>query len=233
MTSGQPLPPVPPIEFGPGRRNTGELVAQHVRELIFEGRLRPGSRVHQDGLAKVLGVSHIPVREALAALEREGWIVIEPRRGAYVRVLDRASMEDHFEILGFSFGLALRRAIDRSNPAFEAELRAVLKALRATDDPEEAKGVAQRFFHAVLGTAASPRVSFVVETLVMLIPANFFGLVPGSLSVYKRQVAAAIRGVLRHDPDAAAAAYARLAEQEGALVIKLLAARGFLAGAED
>lgn len=232
MTSSQPLSPVPPPGFGSVRRNTGELVADHLRGLIFEGRLHPGSRVHQDRLAKVLGVSHIPVREALAALEREGWIVIEPRRGAYVRVLDRASIADHFEILGFSFGLALRRAIDRTNPQFEAALRAVLADLRGTADPEEAKPVAQRFFHAVLDTAASPRVSFVVETLVMLVPANFFAQVPGSLTVYKRQVGAAIRAVLRHDRDAAAAAYARLAEQEGALVIKLLAARGFFAGAE-
>ncbi len=54
------------------RTPSGEYIASHIRRLIFEGELRPGMRVPQDAIAQDLGVSRIPVREALIVLEREG-----------------------------------------------------------------------------------------------------------------------------------------------------------------
>ena len=60
--------PVPLID----RPSSGDLVAIHVRTLIFNGELRQGDRVHQDDVAKALGISRIPVREALVALEQQG-----------------------------------------------------------------------------------------------------------------------------------------------------------------
>ena len=52
--------------------STGARVAEYVRGLIFEGRLRAGDRVLQAEIAQALGVSRIPVREGLVALESEG-----------------------------------------------------------------------------------------------------------------------------------------------------------------
>jgi DNA-binding GntR family transcriptional regulator len=66
------------------RRSSGEAAALHIRKLIFDGYLRPGARVHQDDVARGLGISRIPVREALIALEQQGWVTIEPNRGAFV-----------------------------------------------------------------------------------------------------------------------------------------------------
>src|SRR5262249_27112791 len=58
------------------RPSSGEQVRLYVRRLIFDGVLKPGQRVPQDAIAQTLGVSRIPVREALIALEREGWTTI-------------------------------------------------------------------------------------------------------------------------------------------------------------
>jgi DNA-binding GntR family transcriptional regulator len=64
------------------RLSSGDQAALYIRRLIFDGDLRPGTRVPQDEIAQTLGVSRIPVREALIALEREGWVTIELHRGA-------------------------------------------------------------------------------------------------------------------------------------------------------
>ena len=56
------------------RRSSGDLVAVHIRSLIFNGELRQGDRMRQDEIAQRLGVSRIPVREAIIALDREGWL---------------------------------------------------------------------------------------------------------------------------------------------------------------
>jgi DNA-binding GntR family transcriptional regulator len=59
------------------RRSSGDRAALYIRRLIFDGELRPGARVPQDDVARSMGISRIPVREALIALEREGWVTIQ------------------------------------------------------------------------------------------------------------------------------------------------------------
>ncbi len=104
--------PVPLMD----RRSSGDLVAIHIRSLIFNGELRQGDRVGQDDIARQLGVSRIPVREAIIALDREGWLTITPHRGAFVHGLDDDSLRDHYELLGLVYGLAARRAVERATP---------------------------------------------------------------------------------------------------------------------
>lgn len=70
-------------------------VASHVRAEILGGRLKPGSRLDQQALAEDIGVSAIPVREALRKLAAEGLVRIYPRRGAFVAAV---SDEDLSEI---------------------------------------------------------------------------------------------------------------------------------------
>jgi DNA-binding GntR family transcriptional regulator len=63
-------------------------VACHLRDAIFDGRLKPGEPVRQEAVAHELEVSRIPVREALRQLESEGLVTIRPNSGARVAVLD-------------------------------------------------------------------------------------------------------------------------------------------------
>jgi DNA-binding GntR family transcriptional regulator len=59
------------------RKSNGEEAAIHIRRMIFDGELRPGERVPQDEIALALGISRIPHREALVALEHQGWVTNE------------------------------------------------------------------------------------------------------------------------------------------------------------
>jgi DNA-binding GntR family transcriptional regulator len=79
-------------------KNLKHAVASLIRERIFSGGLRPGSRVDQDALAEAFGVSTMPVREALISLEAEALVVNVPRRGSYVADLTRDDVRDHYRI---------------------------------------------------------------------------------------------------------------------------------------
>ena len=73
-----------------------QRAAQEIRRRIFAGEMRPGSKVDQDAIAADLGISKLPVREALIALDGEGIIQVAPRRGAFVAELSREDVRDHY-----------------------------------------------------------------------------------------------------------------------------------------
>jgi DNA-binding GntR family transcriptional regulator len=78
-----------------GYEPLGQAIARRVRDAILSGRLKPGSRIRQEALAHHLGVSRIPVREALRQLENEGLVTLIPHSGARVARLD---IGEHLEL---------------------------------------------------------------------------------------------------------------------------------------
>jgi DNA-binding GntR family transcriptional regulator len=73
-------------------------VYELLREDILEGRLAASARLKVSALADRYGTSTNPVREALQQLRGEGFVVIEPNRGARVRAIDEAFLRDTYEI---------------------------------------------------------------------------------------------------------------------------------------
>jgi DNA-binding GntR family transcriptional regulator len=86
---------------------------QEIRRRIFAGELRPGDKIDQDEIADSLGISKLPVREALIALELESIVDMPPRRGAFVAPMTREDVRDHYWLLGVVSGLAAARAATR------------------------------------------------------------------------------------------------------------------------
>ena len=91
--------------------NLAEKVYGKIREKILGENLTPGTRLISDQLAKEMGVSRTPVKEALLRLEKEGFVVSIPRRGMYVKELSRAEIEEIYEIREALEVLAVRLAV--------------------------------------------------------------------------------------------------------------------------
>lgn len=91
-----------------------EIVFETIREAIISGRLPPGERLMEMQLADDLGVSRTPVREAIRKLELEGFVVMIPRKGAYVSGLSFKEIADVYEIRGALEGLAAALAAERA-----------------------------------------------------------------------------------------------------------------------
>ena len=217
--------PVPVMD----RRSSGDLVAVHIRSLIFNGELRQGDRVHQDDIARQLGVSRIPVREAIIALDREGWLAITPHRGAFVHGLDEDSLRDHYELLGLVYGLAARRATERATDDGLARFADAQRRLAAAKTPEEVHDTNDVFLRALLTLAHAPRLGSVMRNMSTVVPGNFFELVPGSGKVQQAGSKRIVTAIVARDADAAAEACVNLLRDQGDLVIKLLASRGMFA----
>lgn len=75
--------------------NIAESVAEHLRYLIIDQKLKPGQKLNEIELASELGISRSPLREAFRVLSGEHLIEIVPRKGSYVT---KVSMEDCMEI---------------------------------------------------------------------------------------------------------------------------------------
>jgi DNA-binding GntR family transcriptional regulator len=108
-----------------------EVIYEDVRERILSGRLAPGQPVRQDALAADLGVSKIPLREALTRLEHDGLISANPRRGYEVKALTAEEAEEVFDLRLSIEPAAAALAASTADDADRAAARAALEALDA------------------------------------------------------------------------------------------------------
>lgn len=91
-----------------------EIVFETLREAIIQGNLEPGERLMEIQLAEEMGVSRTPVREAIRKLELEGFVVMVPRKGAYVAGISVKDIADVFEVRAALEGLAASLAAERA-----------------------------------------------------------------------------------------------------------------------
>jgi DNA-binding GntR family transcriptional regulator len=100
-----------------------DAIVARVRDMIIEGELSPGTRLHEGNLGKMLGVSRTPLREALKFLVSEGLLELSPGRGAVVRQFTPKDVHDSLIVLGTLEGLAGRLACDHATDAEIVEVR--------------------------------------------------------------------------------------------------------------
>jgi DNA-binding GntR family transcriptional regulator len=79
-------------------KTRAQHVADNLRERILGGEFKGGSKLRQDAIAQDYGVSRIPVREALLALEAEGLVEFHPHRGAFTTELSAETIRELFEL---------------------------------------------------------------------------------------------------------------------------------------
>ena len=117
--------------------------------MIFSGALRPGERLRQNEIAAELGVSRLPVREAVQVMERDGLVVVEPHLGAFVAPFDAQVIHDHFEIVGLVQGVAARRLAERGDPELLAQLEALTAEIRAELEPARVHQLTLDFYRLI------------------------------------------------------------------------------------
>jgi len=85
-----------------------------LREMIFSGALQAGQALRQEEIARLLGLSRLPVREALNRLATEGLVELKPRRGFFVVSLKRDEIEDIFDMRAMLEARAGQLAAERT-----------------------------------------------------------------------------------------------------------------------
>jgi DNA-binding transcriptional regulator YhcF (GntR family) len=153
--------PTAPISPSPADgSNRREEIAAYLRNEIFSGRLRPGTKIDQDAVASVMATSRIPVREALIILERDALVVWSPFRGTFVADVTEQDVRDHFAMLAGVGKVILKRLRERSDPSvMQQVVDAIDRCFAAPDediaierlaelrDVFQAAGISHRLIH--------------------------------------------------------------------------------------
>lgn len=155
-------------ESGIGRSTLAHRAAEALRDDLRSGRLEPGTRIHLSETAAQLGMSPIPVREALRTLASEGLVISVPNRGYRVPEASLADLEDTYRLRMILDPLALELAVPNLTPVDIARAEEALTPLTAALRVDDWAGIraANREFHFVLYEAAgSPWLLRVISML--------------------------------------------------------------------
>ena len=203
------------------------MASDYIREGVVSGRFGPGAKIDQDEIAGALGISRLPIREALIELTAKGFVESIPRRGAFVVKLTEQDIKDHFEVIGLLFGLTARRAASQIS---DAQLR-VLQELHAetttTQEPRRRLALSFEFYRRVNRIGTSDRLLLTLRFLALALPNDFYfntARWPATETVYRERVLAAIES---HDEEAAANATAEHLAMCAKVTIEDLRARGY------
>lgn len=152
------------------RSTLSSMAYGELRRAILSGRLAPGSHVSVRPLCEEFGLSATPVKAALTALEREGFLVLHPHRGFFVPEVDREDMRELYELREVLDGIAARRAAALpARDALVARLTALLEAQTSEVNAHNlhAYGDLDVLFHQeILLAAGNGRLRHVTENMI-------------------------------------------------------------------
>jgi DNA-binding GntR family transcriptional regulator len=206
-----------------------DLVVSHVVNLVLTGKLRSGDRLDRNEIAAELGVSRVPIQEAVVALEHDGVLSTRYHRGAYVERFDDDVVLENHELYGVLTGIASARAATGHSPKVLDGLRTQLDALRAGKESRTFHESAWRYRRIINDEYAGPRLRAAIRASRTLMPRAFWTAYLGShdelLPFYEAETAA----IDNRDPGAARAACAGRSEVMGRIMLAELVRRRVLA----
>ena len=209
----------------PSIRNATTVAVDLIRRAILEGRIGPGERLKEEVIARDLGLSRTPVREALLILQGEGMVEASPNRGAAVRSYSAAEIEEMYELRALLEGYAARRAAALITPD---ELRRLEESCarfaEMCPDGEIVELMRENlvFHNAILDAARSVRLAEMVRSVIELplVYKSFYWYSPEQRRMSERHHLQLVRVLRAHD------------EERSELIMKehVFEARDFLVG---
>ncbi|ONF73698.1 GntR family transcriptional regulator [Amycolatopsis keratiniphila] len=156
------------------RGNLKALAAQEIRRRIFAGELRPGAKIDQEAVAEELGISKLPVREALITLDHEGVVEHIARRGAYVAELTRDDIRDQYRVFGLVSGLAAERAAKSLSSESLQALADLADRAESCVDPAEQERLNFEFHRRINHGSESRRLISILGILGKTVSHGFY-----------------------------------------------------------
>jgi DNA-binding GntR family transcriptional regulator len=170
-----------------GRKKLGEETTRYLRDALLSGQYPTGERMAVHQLAESLGVSTMPVREALVTLANEGLLEVIPRRGFRVATMGPRDVEDAFRVHAHVAGLLIEEAAPIIPAATIAELRRIQAAIvEGFGQPRDDRQLAQRVeelnfkFHRTINHVPdAKRLRWFLRAATRYVPRRFYETIPG------------------------------------------------------
>jgi DNA-binding GntR family transcriptional regulator len=205
-----------------------DLVVSHVVNLVLTGKLRSGDRVDRNEIANDLGLSRVPIQEAVVQLEHDGILSTQYHRGAYVERFDESVVREHHELYGLLSGLASSRAAGDGRPQILDQLAVLMEAMRSSKDSRTFQETAWQFRNLINDEYAGPRLQAAIRASQTFMPRGFWLTYLNNHDEMLPFFEAENVAIQSRDPDGARAACAERSEAMGRIMLGELVRRGVL-----
>lgn len=210
-----------PNSFAAPNPNRGAQVEALVRDLIIHGSIPPSTRIDLQEIALRAGVSSTPLREAMIALERQGWVTIATHRGVFVKPFGAQDARDHYELFATLFALATDQVVARADPDVLARLRRDVEALELEGDATSFERINRRLIDLVVSQAGSRPLLVALRAMPEVMAGNFFERVPGAIESHRAGFRALLEALDGEDAGKARDAWFRMLRSDAEGVIEV------------
>jgi DNA-binding GntR family transcriptional regulator len=203
-----------------------DLVVSHVVGLVLTGKLRSGDRIDRNEIAQELGLSRVPIQEAVVQLEHDGILSTQYHRGAYVERFDESVVREHHELYGLLTGIASARAAVDGLPRILDRLAVLIDAMRGSKESRAFQETAWQFRNVINDEYAGPRLQAAIRASQTFIPRGFWLAYIKNHDEMLPFFEAESAAIHRRDPDGARAACVGRSEAMARAMLGELVRRG-------
>lgn len=203
-----------------------DQVVSHIINLMMTGKLRTGNRIDRNEIVRDLGLSRVPIQEAVVQLEHDGILSTRYHRGAFVARFDEATVAEHHELYGILNGISSARCAANPTPRILAQLEESLRIMHAAKDVKTFQDNCWVFRNTINDEYAGPRLQATIRAGESFAPSDFWtGYTPSKtefLPTYDDEFAA----IRDRDPENARKACMHRSEIMSRIMIAELTRRG-------
>lgn len=166
------------------RSTLHEQVVSRLREAILKREFEPGERLVQEELAEVMGVSRMPIREALRQLEKEGLVTLEPHKGAIVTPVTPDDIEEIYYLRAVLEAIVAERSLPNLTLEDKRMLRQLAEEMEQAAMNQDAEQFVQKNaeFHRLMRKGSNwRRAHMILEMLWHGFPPHTPGILPGQM----------------------------------------------------
>jgi len=151
-----------------------DQVVSHLINLVLTGKLRSGDRVDRNEIAHELGLSRVPIQEAVVQLEHDGIVSTRYHRGAFIERFDESVVLEHHELHGMLLGLASARAANDPRPQVLSQLASLTDFMRANSESRAFQEAAWQYRQTINEEYAGPRLLAEIRASQSFMPRTFW-----------------------------------------------------------
>jgi DNA-binding GntR family transcriptional regulator len=147
-----------------------DLVVAHIVTLILTGKLGAGERIDRNEVARELGISRVPIQEAMVQLEHDGIIATRYHRGCFVERFDVTAIREHHEIYGLLNAMAAERAAADPASTIVHRLERLTDELASTTDGRSFQEIGWQYRQSICDAYAGPRLYALIRASQSFVP---------------------------------------------------------------
>jgi len=160
-----------------------QKIARMIRDAIIQGQFKPGERLIQDELAKSLGVSRMPIREAFKQLQAEGYVTLEPHKGAVVKEFSIQEIEEIYLLRSKLEPLAVRESLKLINETTIKQMEAFQEQMKETISIHEYVDLNIKFHSLLIKDCKLEKLNSIIQSLWTGFPQQTPHLLPDQIKL--------------------------------------------------